>query len=156
MQQESADESRRKAVLMSQECLGRRIARLQRLVGRRVDAELRRYGLTLPQVEVLSELASVGGPARPSDIAGWLGIERSTVSRNLELLVQRGFVEVAATSSTGRTTRVAVTEAGHRALAEAEPAWRRGQAWIGEAIGADARETLDRWIAALDPDHPAR
>jgi DNA-binding MarR family transcriptional regulator len=156
MQQESEAESRRHAALMAEQCLGRRIARLQRLVGRRVDAELRQFGLTLPQLEVLSELVSAGAPARPSEIAGWLGLERSTVSRNLDVLVQRGFVHVAATSSTGRTTRVTVTEAGYQALADAEPAWHRSQAWISAAVGADARETLDQWLAALDTEQSMR
>ncbi|WP_329455899.1 MarR family winged helix-turn-helix transcriptional regulator [Streptomyces sp. NBC_01497] len=82
--------------------------------------------------------------------------ERSTISRNLDVLTQRGYVRVAATSSTGRTTRVAVTDAGYQALADAEPAWQRAQAWISEAVDPDAVDTLDRWLAALDLDQRAR
>lgn len=155
MQQASEAESRRQARQMVEGCLGRRIARLQRLVGRRVDAELRQFGLTAPQLEVLSEMAFFDGPARPSEIADWLGLERSTVSRNLDGLVQRGFAQVSATSSTGRTTRVTVTEAGYQALADAGPAWHRAQAWISAALGSTTAETLDQWLAALESDQPA-
>jgi len=156
MQQKSPEEPREQALRMADRCLGRRIARLHRLVSRRFEAELRQSGLTLPQLEVLSELALSDAPARPSEIAGWLGLERSTISRNLDLLTHRGYVRVAATSSTGRTTRVAVTDSGYRALAEAEPAWQRAQAWISEAVDPDAVEALDRWLFALDLDQQAR
>ena len=96
------------------------------------------------------KLAIFGTPDRPSEIAGWLGLERSTVSRNVDVLAKQGYVHAAAPSATGRTTRVAVTEAGYRALAEAEPAWRRAQAWISGAVDPDAAEALDQWLTALD------
>ncbi|AEV84997.1 transcriptional regulator slyA [Actinoplanes sp. SE50] len=150
MQQEAAPGSHEQMLAMADRCLGRRIARLHRLVSRRFEAELRECGLTHPQLEVLSEMALHGAPARPSEIAGWLGLERSTISRNLDVLTQRGYVHAAATSSAGRTTRVSVTDAGYRALATAAPAWRRAQAWLSEAVDADAGQALDRWLNALD------
>lgn len=150
MQHLGPEEPRRQARWMADRCLGRRIARLHRLVSRRFEAELRESGLTLPQVEVLSEMAAFDEPARPSDIAAWLGIERSTISRNLDLLTQLGYVRAAETSATGRTTRVVVTEAGHQALADAEPAWERAQAWISAAVDDDALDALDRWLTALE------
>jgi DNA-binding MarR family transcriptional regulator len=150
MQQETVERSRQQSLWMADRCLGRRIARLHRLVSRRFEAELREHGLTLPQFEVLSEMAVFGAPARPSEIAGWLGLERSTISRNLDLLTKHGYVRAEATTSTGRTTRVAVTDTGYQALADAEPAWHRAQAWISGAVGPDAVEALDRWLHALD------
>ncbi|MFI9772970.1 MarR family winged helix-turn-helix transcriptional regulator [Streptomyces sp. NPDC052415] len=156
MQQEPVRESREQALWMADRCLGRRIARLHRLVSRQFEAELRESGLTLPQFEVLSEMALFDAPARPSEIAGWLGLERSTISRNLDVLMHRGHVRAAAVSATGRTTRVVVTDSGYQALADAEPAWRRAQAWISEAVDADAVEALDRWLMALDLDQQKR
>lgn len=150
MQQKTPEGAHEQALWMADRCLGRRIARLHRLVSRRFDAELRESGLTLPQLEVLSEMALSGAPARPSEIAGWLGLERSTISRNLDVLTHRGYVRAAETSATGRTTRVAVTDAGYQALADAQPAWQRAQAWISEAVEPDAAEALDRWLNALD------
>lgn len=150
MQQNSKENSHEHALWMADRCLGRRIARLHRLVSRRFEAELRESGLTLPQLEVLSEMALFDAPARPSEIAGWLGLERSTISRNLDVLTHRGYVRVAARSSTGRTTRVIVTDTGYQALADAEPAWQRAQAWISSAVDPDAAQALDRWLTALD------
>jgi DNA-binding MarR family transcriptional regulator len=93
---------------------------------------------------------------RPGEIANWLGVERSTISRNLDVLTQRGYVEVSETSSTGRTTRVIVTDAGYQALADAEPAWHRAQAWVSAAVDPDAVEVLDRWLAGLHRDAQTR
>lgn len=101
---------------------------------------------------MLTELTLSDAPARPSEIAGWLGLECSTVSRNLDLLTQRSFVRAATTSSSGRTTRVAITDAGNQALADAEKSWRRAQAWISGAMGPDAVDALDDWLTALDLD----
>ncbi|XUL93938.1 MarR family winged helix-turn-helix transcriptional regulator [Streptomyces galilaeus] len=156
MQHEVADEARQQALRMAELCPGRRIARLHRLVGRCFDTELRKSGLTLPQLEALSEMAIFGAPARPAEIANWLGVERSTISRNLDVLTQRGYVEVSETSSKGRTARVTVTDAGYQALADAEPAWHRAQAWVSAAIDPDAVEVLDRWLAGLYRDGQTR
>ncbi|WP_329581553.1 MarR family winged helix-turn-helix transcriptional regulator [Kitasatospora sp. NBC_01250] len=150
MQHQESEGPQRQALWMADRCLGRRIARLHRLVSRRFEAELRESGLTLPQVEVLSEMTASGEPVRPSEIAGWLGTERSTISRNLDLLAQLGYVRAAETSATGRTTRVVVTDAGHQALADAQPAWERAQAWISAAVDENAVDALDRWLTALD------
>lgn len=155
--QQVSDGARKQALWMSDQCLGRRVARLHRLVARRFEAELRTSGLTLPQLEVLSELALAEKPARPSDLAGWLGLERSTISRNLDVLTDRGYVRAAETSPTGRSTRVEITAAGLTALQSAEPAWERAQAWISDAVDPDAASALDRWLKALDLDphtHP--
>lgn len=156
MQQHPVRGPREQALWMTDRCLGRRIARLHRLVSRRFEAELRESGLSLPQLEILSEMALFGEPARPSEIAGWLGLERSTISRNLDVLKHRGFVCAAVTSSAGRTTRVTVTDAGYQALANAEPAWQRAQEWISRTVDPDAVHALDRWLTLLDLEQQPR
>ena len=134
---------------MSDGCLGIRVGRLHRLVSRRFDAELRPLGLTLPQLEVLASLTLVGGPVKLSELAGWLGLDRSTVSRNVDVLTRRGLVQTAGTSPTGRTTRVQTSPAGQRALADAETAWTRAQAAVTEALGQQAAGTLDSWLQGI-------
>ncbi|MGW2975678.1 hypothetical protein ACWDBO_55770 [Streptomyces mirabilis] len=43
-----------------------------------------------------------------------------------------------------------MTDAGHQALADAQPAWERAQAWISGAVDEDAVDALDRWLTALE------
>lgn len=148
MQRQGVEALRRQVRQMSDQCLGQRIARLHRLVDRRFESELRPVGLTLAQLELLSALPVLKRPARLRDLANRLGLERSTVSRNVAVLQQRGYVESTRTP-TGRTSGICVSEAGYAVLAETAEAWRRAHAWISEALGESAVATLDQWIEAV-------
>jgi len=48
-------------------------------------------------MEIFMALISPEGPVRPAALAGWLMVERSTLSRNLALMHDRGWVTVAET-----------------------------------------------------------
>ncbi len=134
---------------MQQTCLGVRIGRLHRLVVRRYDQHLRDTGLSIPQIEILSALHLIPEPIKPSDLAGHLGIERSTMSRNLSVLADKNLVTASRTSPTGRAQRITITSAGRRALRDAGRAWAAAQASVRAALGADAAGLIDRWIDDL-------
>ena len=133
---------------MGAHCLGVRVGRLHRLVSRLYDAELRPLGVTLPQLEVLTGLVSAG-ELRPGDLSDFLAVDRSTMSRNLAGLEARGLVATTERSATGRSMKVAATEAGRALHRDAEAAWRRAQAKAAGAMGDDATAPLDRWLAGL-------
>lgn len=152
MQQKLEDSGARAgelAAAMQAGCLGVRVGRLQRLVAREFDQQLRPLGLSLPQMEVLSALVLSVAPVKPSDLAGWLAVDRSTMSRNLTLLEQRELVKTSETSPTGRSLRVEITPAGTDALAEAEGAWSTAQQAVRDIVGDDAASILDTWLANL-------
>ena len=134
---------------MQQQCLGMRAAYLHRLVSRRYERALRPLGLSIAQLEILSMLILGDDPRRPAELAERLGMERSTVSRNLALMTQHGLVETAETSPTGRSLRVMVTDSGRGAVARAEQAWRSAQADVKSAIGPEAADEMDGWLAGL-------
>jgi len=127
-------------------CLGMRVARLHRVVARRYEQALHTAGLTQPQMEVLASLISAAGPVRPAALAARLMLERSTVSRNLALMQDRGWVAVTATSATGRAMSVTVTDAGGAAFTSAGTAWRRAQADAARMLGPDAAAVFDQWL----------
>ena len=152
MQQTSKSSSTRAtelAVAMQAGCLGVRVGRLQRLVARHFDQKLRPLGLSVPQLEVLSALVLSAAPVKPSDLAGWLSIERSTMSRNLALLEKRGLVKTSETSPTGRSLRVEITAPGTDAIAEADGAWSAAQQAVRDVVGDDAASILDTWLVSL-------
>ncbi|MFY9917878.1 MAG: MarR family winged helix-turn-helix transcriptional regulator [Mycobacterium sp.] len=126
-----------------------RIAYLHRLVSRRFEQALRPLGLSVPQLEILSALILGGGPRRPSELAQRLGMERSTVSRNLALMTRHGLVETTETSPTGRSLWITVTVGGRSALAKAEQAWQSAQTDVQKAIGPEAAGTMDDWLVSL-------
>ena len=106
---------------MREGCLGVRIGRLHRLVARRFDQTLQPLGLSLPHLEVLGVLM-LRGPLKPSAVAEALDVERSTISRNLSLMAQRGWVELDYSPS-GRSTSATLTRQGIKTLAQARTAW---------------------------------
>jgi DNA-binding MarR family transcriptional regulator len=129
-------------------CLGMRVARLHRVVARLYEQALQTAGLTQPQMEVLTSLVSAAGPVRPAALAARLMLERSTISRNLALMQNRGWVSVAQSSATGRTMSVTITDAGIAAFTSADTAWRRAQADAARMLGPDAAATLDQWLGS--------
>lgn len=135
---------------MQASCLGTRVGRLQRVVSRRFDRALRPVGLTVAQAELLSALVVAGAPVRPGVLADVLALERSTVSRNLSLLQDRGLVAAAEVSPTGRSLAVAVTSEGERALAGAHRSWASVQDELVAALGPQAASVLDGWLGRLD------
>ncbi len=134
---------------MVAECVGVRVGRLHRLVAREFERHLRPIGLSLQQLEVLSTLTLCAGPVKPTVIADLLALERSTMSRNLAILIDRGWVASTDTSTTGRSLSVAITEAGTTKLAHADRAWRQAQVALIDRLGPDTAATLDTWLTGL-------
>jgi DNA-binding MarR family transcriptional regulator len=136
-------------------CLGTRVGRAHRLVTRIFEQALRPYGVTLPQLELLATLTSVAAPIRPGELAELTAVERSTMSRNLGVLQDKGWVATTGTSPTGRSMAVTITAAGTRLLASARPAWDSAQEQVAAALGPDSPATFDGWITRLvAPEDP--
>ena len=134
---------------MNAGCLGLRVGRLQRLVVREFEQRLRPLGLSLPQLEILSALTGLGEPVRPTALADLLGVERSTMSRNLAGLQERELVHAAAVSASGRSLTVTTTEAGTALLAAADGAWTEAQRALVDRVGPAAPGILDTWLSSL-------
>jgi DNA-binding MarR family transcriptional regulator len=117
---------------------------------RRSVIELRRalqtVGRSLPQMEILTVLISATGPVKPAALAGRLMLERSTVSRNLTLMKERGWITAVETSPTGRAMSVTITETGLAAFTSASTAWRSAQTSAAALLGPAAATMLDQWL----------
>jgi DNA-binding MarR family transcriptional regulator len=107
-------------------CLAAR-TEAQRLT-RLFDERLRPFDLTINQFTMLATLAIAG--AQPvTRLANRLGIDRTTMTRNLALAERRGLVKTRA-GSDSRERLVEITAAGRSKAEIAYPAWRAAQ---GEA-----------------------
>lgn len=100
----------------------------QRL-SRHYDALLRPHDLSIAQYTLLVHLV-LGGPTAMTTLAARLGLERTTLTRNVALAEQRGLVLVAAGEDL-RERVVAISPAGRIRLVQAFPAWERAQATAG-------------------------
>jgi DNA-binding MarR family transcriptional regulator len=116
------------------ECLDCRCAAARReahRLTRLYDERLRPHELSIGQFTMLATLL-VGGPARMKALADRLGLERTTLTRNVELAERRGLV-VLQPGEDGRERVVALTALGRRKADEALPAWRAAQTEVTRA-----------------------
>lgn len=70
-------------------------------------------GVTLAQCHALLELEAFG-VASLSELAGELGLDKSTLSRTIDSLVKEGLVERATSSSDRRAVRISLTAKGRQ------------------------------------------
>lgn len=114
-----------------------------RLLTRVYDAAVRPTGLRFAQFGLLGAIAH-GSATSQTALAERLGLERTTLVRNLKFLEQKGWIET--TPSGGRGLAHRLTAAGREILTRAIPLWERAQADIEARLGGTdpdaARETL--------------
>ena len=105
------------------------------------DAELRGHGIRPTQTPILAALR-----AKPSwsmeELSDWLGMERTTLVRNLRPLERDGLLEIAGASRGGHVS-VSISTKGRRELEKATPAWRAAQQAVINTLGRE------RWSAIL-------
>jgi DNA-binding MarR family transcriptional regulator len=94
---------------------------------------------------LLNNLARLDQPSI-SSLAEAMGLDRSTLGRNLRVLEGEGLVKLAEGEDL-RNRIVELTEAGRARLAAALPAWEAAQQKLIDKLGAEKRATL---LALLD------
>jgi len=132
------------------QCLCATARAASRELTRRYDAALRPAGLRTTQLSLLSRLEDEG-PMTVSRLAARLGLERTSVTRELAVLTGRDLVTVTA-GSDRRARIVALTPAGTAALAAAWPYWEAAQEAAFAGLGRErTARLLDelRAVAAL-------
>lgn len=127
-------------------CLG--IRRAARLLARRYDEALRPLGLTSGQFSILAALLR-DQPVPLGALAEGLGLERTTLHRNLVPLEALGFLRTVDDPADRRVRALQLTGAGRRILRDAIPLWEAAQAettrrLFGQAGWSALKSLLDR------------
>lgn len=117
------------------DCTHDKLRRLMRRLATHYDARLRVVGLKTTQYSLLARVVHLG-PIRPGDLAQAMGVDASTLTRNLKPLVSAGWVLQEA-GADGRSRLVSATAAGRQKLAEARLHWREAQSALDDLLGAD-------------------
>jgi len=106
-------------------------------------------GLTMEQFSVLVTMKYMGRPARPTDIAKWMGRSGNSVSMLVDRMVKAGLVRRTRDRIDRRVVHVVATSKGENALRLAIPAgWEFVQKIILPLSEAD-RHTFARLLEAL-------
>ncbi|OLN24459.1 Transcriptional regulator, MarR family [Desulfovibrio sp. DV] len=124
------------------------LRRATRAVTRFYDATLAPSGLTVTQYSLLRHLAALA-PATAGALGEAMGLDRTTLVRNLRPLADRGLV-VEVAGQDRRAKPLALTPAGHDALAAAAPLWRTAQAAVADHLGQPGLKQLLAGLAGLE------
>ena len=116
------------------------LRRSARLVTQRFDRAFREAGLTANQFSILMASYDQEGILL-TKMAGILGMERTTLTRNLSLLERRGVVSVQP-GPDRRERRIAITQKGIELLEKALPLWERAQKEVMESVGQEEWEGM--------------
>jgi DNA-binding MarR family transcriptional regulator len=135
--------------LIVEECIAVKLRMLTRAVTKIYNRALRPYGLTVSQMNILVA-ASYIGQAKQQDICQALHLEKSTLSRDLARMRERGWV-TEAPGDDGRSSLLRVTTHGEKLLQRAFPAWQQAQQQAAELLGERDTAALGRAANTLRP-----
>ena len=129
----------------TQICVCANLRKKTRVVTQLYDKLLQPTGLKVTQYSMLAhiDLQQAVSISRLGEI---LQLDQTTVTRNINLLKQHGYVELKRDTNDARTKKITLTEEGLEKLHEAAPIWQGIQDRIIEDIGmekyADFYDTL--------------
>lgn len=105
------------------------------------DAEMRRHGIRPTQGSILASLNSKDS-WNMAELSDWLGMERTTLVRNLRPLQRDGFVK-AVGGGRGNRVELTITTKGRKQVENLTPAWKSAQSAVVQTLGEK------RWSAIL-------
>ena len=128
-------------------CLAVRLRLLNRVVTNLYDDALRPLGLKVSQLNLLVVTAKLG-LAQPARVCDILQLDTSTLSRNVERMRAKGWLEVVPAED-ARTQPFRLTLQGRRLLERAVPAWEQAQSQATEFLGPEGIALLGKVATKL-------
>jgi DNA-binding MarR family transcriptional regulator len=125
-------------------CTNLKLRQLARIVTRHYDAYITATGLKNTQYALLSHVVLLG-PIRPSDLAQRMGLDASTLTRNLQPLIAQGWLQQGP-GEDARSRRVEATKQGRSKRTEAQRAWKQAQLALNERLGVKRVAALHELI----------
>ena len=126
---------------VASECIAVRLRMLNRVVTNIYDDALRSLDLKVSQMNILVAAAKMG-TARPIEVCEHLHLDVSTLSRNVERMKARGWLEVVPDED-GRSQPFRLSAPGRKLLERAIPAWSEAQQQVKKMLG-------DGFVGQLD------
>ncbi len=131
-----------KVDMIASECLAARVRLLNRTVTNIFDESLRPLGVKVSQLNVLMVVAK-HGPISPGDLARFLNMEKSTLSRNVERMRTRGWLKVLEGDS-GHKQILQLDSGGRKLIEESLPLWAKAQAKTEAVLGERGARSIHR------------
>jgi DNA-binding MarR family transcriptional regulator len=129
------------------QCLLMRTRSISRVITSIYDQELRSFGVNASQFSMLVLIAHMANASR-AQLGRANHLERSTSTRNLQLMLDDGLI-MEILPEKGRSRPIVLSEAGRELLEAAMPAWRTAQAKAMRLMGEDGAAALLNLAARL-------
>jgi DNA-binding MarR family transcriptional regulator len=123
-------------------CIAGRLRLLNRVVTNIYDDAFRPFGLKISQGNILI-LTGKMGVVSPVQICEYLQLDISTLSRNVELMRKKGWLEIVP-GEDARSHPFRLTAQGKRLIEKAIPAWEKAQEEARELLGDDFVSLLNK------------
>jgi DNA-binding MarR family transcriptional regulator len=128
-------------MLAVENCVCFNLRRMSRMVTQFYDSEMRRHGIRPTQGTILASLMAREN-WNMAELSDWLGMERTTLVRNLRPLQRDGLVR-AVGGGRGNRVELAITAKGRKQIEKLTPAWKSAQRAVVTTLGEK------RWSAIL-------
>jgi DNA-binding MarR family transcriptional regulator len=128
-------------------CACYNLRRAARATTRLYDDFLRPSGLRSTQYSMLMA-ARLRGPVTLTKLAEMTVTERTTLTRNLNILEKKGLIRIES-GEDRRERQVSITERGQEALSEAIPLWEAAQAHIEQGLGGGRMNSLLKGLSEI-------
>lgn len=135
------------ADVIARECIAARLRIVNRILTGVYDAALRAHGIKVSQMNILVAVSQFG-TAKPGDVCRVLHMDPSTLSRNVDRMRAKGWVE-AVPGEDGRAHLLSLTPDGSRLLRDAVPAWRSAQQKAASMLGEQGVAAVSRIAESL-------
>jgi DNA-binding MarR family transcriptional regulator len=118
-------------------CLCFAARRAARTITQHFERHLRSSGLRATQFTLLVMLVRAGALSMNA-LADHLGMERTTLTRNLRPLMAQGYVALEEGEEDRRVKKISITDAGRAAAEAALPEWRKVNRAMARRLPAEA------------------
>lgn len=125
----------------AENCVCFNLRRVTRAVTQFYDAEMRRHGIRPTQGSILASLMNKDR-WNMAELTDWLGMERTTLVRNLRPLQRDGLVQING-GGRGNLVELSITSKGRKQFEKLTPAWKAAQCAVVKTLGEK------RWSAIL-------
>jgi len=126
--------------MIPSKCACARVRRAARTLTDLYDEALGPVDLKITQFSVLRTIDRMG-PVSISGLAAEMGLDRSTLGRNLAVLERRGLIGLSE-GADQRERTAALTARARRLLAKAVPLWEQAQERVGASLGGEGVSAL--------------
>jgi DNA-binding MarR family transcriptional regulator len=130
------------------ECLGFTARLLSRVITAVYDDALADVGLKVSQFSLLSAIAN-REDTRPAELAKFLAMDESTLSRNVARMCARGWLKLESGDDDRRSHQIIITEKGMALLRKSYPAWQKAQSQLTQRLGSQGVTALKSIVRKL-------